>query len=66
MSTIEQVAAGLQIFAKYSGDVSAEHDVIYASPNRMKDIEISKADQVKLFELDWSFDESHESWYHFV
>ena len=66
MSTIEQIAFGLQIFAKYSGDVSAEHDVIYAGPSRMKDAEISKADQVKLAELDWSFDSDVESWYHFV
>jgi len=66
MSGIEQIIEGLKIFAKYGGDVSAEHDIIYAAPNRMRDEKISEDDVKKLAELDWSRDDSIESWYKFV
>lgn len=66
MSSIEQLIEGLKIFAKYNGDVSAEHDIIYASPNRMRDEQISQEDQDKLNELEWKFNDGLEVWYKFV
>lgn len=62
MSSIEQLIEGLKIFAKYNGDVSAEHDIIYASPNRMRDEQISQEDQDKLNELEWKFNDGLEAW----
>jgi hypothetical protein len=66
MTTIQQIVEGLQIFAKYGGDVSAEHDIIYASPNRIKSEQISNEDTNKLNELDWKFNDGLEAWYYFV
>lgn len=66
MTTIQQIVEGLQIFAKYEGDVSAEHDIIYASPNRIKSEQISNEDTNKLNELDWKFNDGLEAWYYFV
>lgn len=66
MSSIEQIIEGAKIFAKYGGYVSAEHDIIYAGPNRMRDEKISQEDQDKLKELDWSFNDGLEAWYKFV
>lgn len=64
MSSLQNIIAGLQIFDKYNGDVSAEHDVIYAGC--MTNNEISQEDQDKLSELGWKFNDGLESWYHFV
>lgn len=66
MSPIQKIIAGLQIFDKYDGDVSAEHDVIHAAPNRMQDNSISEDDQTKLNELGWSYDSNIEAWYYFT
>jgi hypothetical protein len=64
MSGIEQIIEGLQIFAKYGGGVSAEHDIIYAGC--MTNNEISQEDQDKLAELSWKFNDGLETWYYFV
>ena len=53
MSGIEQVIEGLKIFAKYGGDISAEHDVIYAGPSMLSKSWLSQEDESKLNELDW-------------
>lgn len=66
MSGIEQVIEGLKIFAKYDGMISAEHDIIYASPRRTSNETISQEDQDKLAELDWKFNDGLEAWYYFV
>jgi hypothetical protein len=66
MSSIQKIIAGLQIFDKYNGDISADHDVIHATPNRMQDLQISAEDEAKLNELGWSYDSDIEAWYHFV
>lgn len=64
MSTIEQVIEGLKIFTKYGGDISAEHDIIYAGC--MINNEISQEDQDQLTELGWKFNDGLETWYYFV
>lgn len=64
MSSIEKVIAGLQIFSKYGGDVSAEHDRIYARP-RFKET-ISEEDSTRLAELDWKFNNGFEAWYYIL
>lgn len=53
MSSIEQVIEGLKIFAKYDGDISAEHDTIYAGPSMKTKSWLSKEDEDKLKELNW-------------
>jgi len=63
---IQKIIEGLQIFAKYDFDVSAEHDVIYASENTIHNEQISEDDKQKLRELDWGFSAEDEHWYYFV
>ena len=66
MSGLEEVIEGLKIFAKYGGDISAEHDTIYAGPNRLRDEHLSKEDEARLVELNWGFNDGLEVWYKFV
>lgn len=49
MKNIDRVIKGLKIIKKYSNNICAEHDVIYAG----KEEKISKEDENKLDELGW-------------
>jgi len=63
LSTIEQIIAGLQIFAKYKGAmVDTGHDTLYAKCS--DDSSISKEDQDRLKGLDWF--EGDEGWQKFI
>lgn len=59
-----EVAAGLMILANYEGQITAEHDVIYAGPAGFG--AVSDEDREKLFSLNWLFSDSEGCWYIFV
>ena len=59
---IEEVAAGLQIIAKYPNpDINAEHDVIYARC----DGDMGHQDETALKEASWHISE-YGGWEYFV
>ncbi len=61
----ESTIAGLQILSKYpGGQISAEHDVIYAGPGDPK--EVSPEDAKALEDLGWHIDTEVDVWARFV
>jgi len=62
MANVSEVMQGLQVISKYSDDICAEHDCIYAGPG----VKVSKDDQAKLEELGWHWDNEAGSWARFV
>ena len=65
MATMDQIADGLRILRQYGDDdVSAEHDVIYASqapPESMGTV-----DRADLARLGWFWDENFGCWSRFT
>ena len=60
MATIRNVIEGLQIIEKYgSQEIDAQHDVIYAGPDKGEK-KILSEDAAKLEELGWFFDEEFD------
>ncbi len=67
---MRKILEGLKIIEKYlddgeEGNISAEHDIIYAGGNKLID-EISPEDKAKMEELNWIFDGDVESYFHFT
>lgn len=63
MRKIDKIIEGLQIFAKYDEAlVEAQHDTLYAGPVGASAGEILGADEKRLKELGWFFDDSVDSW----
>ena len=62
MATINNVIAGLQVFAKYGGEehIYAEHDVIYAKPP--DGVTLTPEDEKTLKNVGWLFYETLDSW----
>ncbi len=65
MDTINQVILGLQIFAKYSPDINAAHDIILAAPG-LKEGLLSKEDKLKLDDTDWFWNDELDCYSIFV
>lgn len=53
MSQARRVAEGLWILAKYSDDVAAEHDCIYAGHSMRNEVIMRMHDAERLNELGW-------------
>lgn len=60
MSQIQQIINGLLILRKYNDCVSAEHDIIYAGPNKASFV--NGEDQMDLEKLGWNIDSSMNIW----
>jgi hypothetical protein len=62
MATINNVIAGLQVFAKYGGEeyICAEHDVIYAQPP--DGVTLTPEDEKTLTDAGWIFHKTLDSW----
>jgi hypothetical protein len=57
---VHRVIAGLQILAKYSDSVDAQHDVIYAGPGDSS--VISREDAAELERIGWHYESDVDSW----
>lgn len=60
---MDRVRQGFDILERYDntgGDVSSEHDQIFAGP---EGVTVSDEDAARLRELFWEFDEDIERWY---
>lgn len=73
MNTINKVIEGLQILRKYSNDVCAKYDAIYAGPTASSSDNddlyiprVSEEDAAKLEELDWYIDDDLGVYRHFT
>lgn len=65
MATVKEVIEGLQILEKYgAGEMSADHEVIYAGPDLSATI--SPEDLKRLDELGWFESEEFDCWSMFV
>jgi hypothetical protein len=64
VTRIEEVIEGLQILAKYSNCIDAQHDVIYAGPGISSMVTAEDADRLK--QLLWHIDKEVDSWAKFT
>lgn len=60
----KEIIEAFQIFDKYpnDGELSAEHDELFAGPG----LKVSEEDEKRLNELGWDYDEGTESWQKFA
>jgi hypothetical protein len=64
VTRIEEVIEGLQILAKYSNCIDAQHDVIYAGPGVAS--KVTAKDTIRLHQLGWHIDKEIDSWAKFT